>query len=429
MKRHGILLLMIMIFSLFSINVNAEANEIGEKDSDQDNSISTSNLISESITFEEYVCTETSNYCNDNERDPVDWYKFWYYNGDEITLRIYNRGTPGDAYISAKFMYGDGTLIGDDEMIYETEMETFICCSNIEPNQYIYLKIESVMIQKWWGSEVDGIDYQLKVIFDITQRDRDGDSYLDSHNTGFNVDDCLETYGTSSKNLLGCPDSDGDGWADSEDTYPEDYTEWVDTDGDGYGDNSDEYPEDSTEWIDTDGDGYGDNSDEYPEDPTEWADTDGDDVGDNSDAFPNDSNETLDTDGDGYGDNSDEYPEDPTEWVDTDGDDVGDNFDAFPKDNTQWSDTDFDGFGDNPYGTRGDNCKTEYGNSTKDKFGCIDSNNDGYSDSNHPVKTYASKIGEGNISTILSTVIFFGSIAFIILLTKKTNENEDDLFS
>ena len=36
--------------------------------------------------------------------------------------------------------------------------------------------------------------------------------------------------------------------------------------------------------VDTDGDGYPDGDDAFPNDPTEWADTDGDGVGDNADA-------------------------------------------------------------------------------------------------------------------------------------------------
>jgi len=59
---------------------------------------------------------------------------------------------------------------------------------------------------------------------------------------------------------------------------------------------------------DTDGDGYNDNSDDFPNDPNEWLDTDGDGFGDNGDAFPNNSNEWKDSDGDGYGDNSDDFP-------------------------------------------------------------------------------------------------------------------------
>ena len=43
-----------------------------------------------------------------------------------------------------------------------------------------------------------------------------------------------------------------------------------DTDGDGYPDASDLFPNDSTEWKDTDGDGHGDNSDFFPSNPSRW---------------------------------------------------------------------------------------------------------------------------------------------------------------
>lgn len=94
--------------------------------------------------------------------------------------------------------------------------------------------------------------------------------------------------------LSGCEteakDTDGDGFPDEEDAFPNDITEWVDTDLDDYGDNSDDFPNDKTEWKDTDDDGYGDNSDKFPINKTEWLDTDNDGYGDNSDDLPTDSN-------------------------------------------------------------------------------------------------------------------------------------------
>ena len=42
----------------------------------------------------------------------------------------------------------------------------------------------------------------------------------------------------------------------------------ADTDGDTYADLDDAFPQDASEWADRDGDGVGDNSDAYPEDPT-----------------------------------------------------------------------------------------------------------------------------------------------------------------
>ena len=43
---------------------------------------------------------------------------------------------------------------------------------------------------------------------------------------------CTSTEG----NVYGCTDTDGDGWADSIDIFPNDGTQWG-LDGDGYGDN------------------------------------------------------------------------------------------------------------------------------------------------------------------------------------------------
>jgi hypothetical protein len=66
--------------------------------------------------------------------------------------------------------------------------------------------------------------------------------------------------------------------------------------------------------LDSDGDGYKDSRDAFPDDPNEWSDFDSDGVGDNSDAFPLNPDECSDSDGDGIGDNSDEYPDDPDRW-------------------------------------------------------------------------------------------------------------------
>lgn len=73
----------------------------------------------------------------------------------------------------------------------------------------------------------------------------------------------------------------------------------------------------TTKEIDTDGDGYNDNVDEFPDNSLEWIDSDKDGYGDNSDAFPNNSSEWKDTDGDGVGDNTDYYPYDNTSWEET----------------------------------------------------------------------------------------------------------------
>lgn len=205
-------------------------------------------------------------------------------------------------------------------------------------------------------------------------KDSDGDGYGDN-SAGAGGDDCPETYGTSTIELQGCPDSDGDNYADIIDALPYDPTQQKDLDGDGYGDNPN-----------------GSNPDQFRFDPTQHNDTDGDGYGDNiggtrGDACPDtygnstiDRYGCLDSDGDGYSDAGDGFPFDPLRYIDTDGDQIEDSFDAFPYDPTQSSDTDGDSYGDNPAGNRGDACPTVYGNSTADRFGCIDSDGDGFSD-------------------------------------------------
>ena len=80
--------------------------------------------------------------------------------------------------------------------------------------------------------------------------------------------------------LLGCPDLDGDGWGDIEDSHPMKSLLWSDVDGDGYGDQagtdlSDDCPEvfgisseDKLGCTDSDGDGWSDEGDYYPSDPS-----------------------------------------------------------------------------------------------------------------------------------------------------------------
>jgi hypothetical protein len=98
-------------------------------------------------------------------------------------------------------------------------------------------------------------------------------------------------------------DTDGDGWTDNIDSYPNNPLDWKNSDSlDEYGDNTDAFPFDSTQWNDTDGDGYGDNPkgnspDLFPYDPTQWEDLDGDGHGDNT-----------------WGNGGDFYPNDPEKW-------------------------------------------------------------------------------------------------------------------
>ena len=244
---------------------------------------------------------------------------------------------------------------------------------------------DTVSLTLW---DKDGASHSTGASFTfISPDDLDSDGVLNDD------DDCPNTAGDSTSGEVGCPDSDGDGFSDSTDSFPADASEWGDADGDGVGDNADAFPNDATETLDTDGDGVGDNSDVFPNDASETLDSDGDGVGDNADAFPQNALETLDSDGDGVGDNADAFPNDANETMDTDGDGIGDNSDpnptqhsdedsdgdsianiddAFPNDATQWFDTDGDGYGDNASGNNPDafvNTSTQWFDTDGDGYG------------------------------------------------------------
>ena len=200
--------------------------------------------------------------------------------------------------------------------------------------------------------------------------DLDGDGFGDNAE-GLNADDCPNQAGTSSEDSVGCPDSDGDGWSDSVDFFPNEITQWADFDGDGFGDNWDgQSPDECVETPISEID----NVDNYGCGPSE-RDSDSDGVMDDSDLCPS-------------------TPMDQAMWVRTNGcseeqsDDDGDGVfnpsdgpgGIFKNDPTQSADSDSDGYGDNSNGTDGDNCPLLFGNSTEDRKGCIDSDGDGYSD-------------------------------------------------
>ena len=223
--------------------------------------------------------------------------------------------------------------------------------------------------------DVDGDEHQLSSTFEfIDQNDLDSDGIPNAD------DDCPDVAGTSTQDLNGCPDDDGDGYSNFADAFPNDANEWLDSDGDGVGDNADAFPNDANEWVDSDGDGVGDNSDVFPMNVYEQFDSDGDGIGDNSDAFPNNPSETADSDGDGVGDNADAFPTNAFEQYDSDGDGVGDNSDAFPNDSIESLDSDGDGVGD-----ISDLCSNTNQDAEVDGNGCSqeqwDSDGDGYMDS------------------------------------------------
>jgi len=227
--------------------------------------------------------------------------------------------------------------------------------------------------------------------------DTDQDGFGDNV-TGFRGDYCPLVYGESTRNdVLGCPDSDFDGWADFQDLFVSDSSQWNDTDLDGFGDElngfeGDACPLDSGNstadrfgCLDSDGDGYSDLGDDLPYEQTQWSDRDGDGYGDNQevnanmvDYFPSDGTQWNDTDGDGHGDNpygsqGDWFPNDPNRWQDSDQDGVANKDDAFPNNPTQSIDSDGDGYGDDPNGT-------DYDDFPFDANEWLDTDSDGFGD-------------------------------------------------
>ena len=108
--------------------------------------------------------------------------------------------------------------------------------------------------------------------------DLDGDSYADNFS-----DTCPGVFGTANRNgMHGCPDADFDGFADPGsagaspldpgiDRCPDrygnahngDYIGCRDRDGDGWADVEDDLPDDGDYWIDSDGDGVADEEDYF----------------------------------------------------------------------------------------------------------------------------------------------------------------------
>ena len=249
--------------------------------------------------------------------------------------------------------------------------------------------------------------------------DNDSDGYPDRWTSFYNgtnalgliLDGCPNVFGTSTDPLPGCPDSDLDGWANTDDDFPLDPTQFLDYDGDGFGDNvsgnnADACPfqygvMDGTDGNgcplvntdDLDGDGVYDDIDSCPGtqlgstvDATGCSnsqlDDDEDGVSNADDICPAtasgatvDTNGcsseqlTQDTDGDGIFDPEDQCP-----------DSTGTDIDAFGCDEFQ-RDTDGDGVVDND-----DDCPDTQAGYPVDFVGCLDEDqldqdldNDGYS--------------------------------------------------
>jgi hypothetical protein len=249
----------------------------------------------------------------------------------------------GDAFPDEETQWNDtdGDGFGDNNGTGDYEGD--IC-----PEQYALTTIEGA--RGCPDTDKDGVVDPLDAFPNdfYQQYDTDGDKFGDNQSVP-NGDECIETFGTSDNNSRqGCPDQDGDTWANLDDAFDEDPLQWLDSDGDGCGDN------------------YGWNETTIFEDLMQINVTIRDQWGD---AFIDVESQCSDVDGDGHGDNS-----------------TGLNPDAFPFIYTQWQDADGDRFGDNfTVGAwQPDDCSTLSGKSYIDVFGCPDADEDGVSDTNDP---------------------------------------------
>ena len=196
-------------------------------------------------------------------------------------------------------------------------------------------------------------------------------------------------------------DNDLDDVINLEDVFPNDITQQIDTDNDGYGDNmtgnlGDACPSvNGSSFIDrfgcedSDLDGYSNLGDQFPLEVSQYIDSDSDGFGDNQSGFRGDNcpQQFGESDRDLFG------------CPDSDGDGYSNNADNFPLESSQWNDTDYDGYGDEFNGYQGDACPNQHGNSTNDRYGCVDDDGDGWSNAgddfiNNPTQ-YSDLDGDG----------------------------------
>ena len=174
-------------------------------------------------------------------------------------------------------------------------------------------------------------------------KNTDGDNYGDNP-LGPLPDACPTDAGTSSFIFQGCDDYDTDGFRDDIDGCDDvGGTSWIDRFG----------------CEDRDQDGWSDNLLGYID----------------GDQFYSNWKQALDTDDDGFGDNH------GVDCCATELDPNANSGDLFPYFASQHKDSDGDGYGDNDTDTvHGDYCPFVYGESYRDRNGCLDSDGDGASD-------------------------------------------------
>jgi|TARA_B100001094_G_scaffold180854_1_gene175239 hypothetical protein len=220
-----------------------------------------------------------------------------------------------------------------------------------DSNETLHLAIQDSIV---WDVEVLRLypDADRDLVFDLVDElpylgdqwsDNDSDGYGDN-GLGPLADSCPSTNAPSSLFTYGCLDYDNDGYSDSDDVCNDiSGDSWIDRKG----------------CRDYDQDGWSNNDVSYFD----------------GDVFIFNWKLAFDSDGDGYGDNS--GPDCCITAYRSDNK-VGD---LFPYNPSQYKDSDGDGWGDNSSDlTQGDACEFVYGESWRDRNGCVDSDKDGASD-------------------------------------------------
>jgi len=328
-------------------------------------------------------------------------HKCQYYNYRYLDMNSYDTGTfptyyltsaSASAFVSAPHctIQPDGSGFKINGTVVSSTIPQEVGCLD---NESAIVAINGRHFSYWEDSDGDGYnDVVDPFVGDSSQwSDIDGDGYGDNPAPANQPDQCPYQAGTAWRNgKSGCPDADNDGFADSDDGFPQDATQWSDSDGDLLGDNWGNPALNSTRLSHWPGEYVANatNSDPSPYD----FDNDGFEDSMISNAIsPYDDCAAVygfsyvdkygcpDQDLDGRADIDDQFPSEPTQWNDSDNDGFGDNFG-----NGSWNltrDPSFPGIWVSG-AKQQDACPLIAGNSYQDVYGCFDGDGDGYSSAN-----------------------------------------------
>ncbi|HIA40432.1 MAG TPA: hypothetical protein EYN88_06125 [Candidatus Poseidoniales archaeon] len=131
------------------------------------------------------------------------------------------------------------------EIPMDTPSDNYTCVLSVDTNDDYAEANES-------NNNLSGASFYVESYYDFWANDIDQDG-VNTTDTGDGiVDSCPEEWGSSTADVFGCQDFDGDGYSDPDvaagrpahpegmaDAFPDDGTQWADTDNDTFGDNPD----------------------------------------------------------------------------------------------------------------------------------------------------------------------------------------------